>query len=292
MILGLDNSGKTSILNKLVALNQPASHQESSQSIADSKSSTSLASSSDTPSSRHSSSVRRQLPSSTDADHVTPTVGYNYERIQYKGLTLTVLDFSGQNRYRNLWQEFYNCVDAIVFVVDSSDLIRLVVVRDELETLLSHPYFGSLSGDDGANLQTTNNNGNLDRQLTLNPVGAQKQITLTQGKLVQSPLDQSCPSSSSSLASTLSAQSTVATGRRRRVKIPILFLANKCDLANSVDIEIIVRALNLNQLPKSRHPWFIQATSVNSPSQGIGEGFDWLVSQLSPATTATTTPQP
>ncbi|KAG8227318.1 hypothetical protein J437_LFUL006759 [Ladona fulva] len=46
---------------------------------------------------------------------------------------------SGQGRYRNLWENYYNDCHGIIFVVDSSDTLRLVVVRDELDLLLNHP---------------------------------------------------------------------------------------------------------------------------------------------------------
>lgn len=292
MIVGLDNSGKTSILNNLMSLDQPPSSSSSShepvtrQLNSHDKSRAAAASHMRQPMDRDRRAAIRRTGQSDNMPN--PTVGYNYERIQYKGLTLTALDFSGQNRYRNLWQEFYNCVDAIVFVIDSSDLIRLVVVRDELETMLSHPYFSTLSADN-----QVSDNDLTNRQPITPPtsIGAQKRITLNQGKLIQSPLDGiSFETSSSSSILSPSNRDNKTPARRQRIRIPILFLANKSDMANAVDIEVIVRALNLNQLPKSRHPWLILATSINQ-NQGIGEGFDWLVSQLSAAkTTATSTP--
>lgn len=277
MIVGLDNSGKTSILNYLTSLNSrstsssPTQQEQFSSQASDNK--ISKSSSSDTRSTESSIKIGSGASNAGNKSTTTPTIGYNYERIQYKGLTFTALDFSGQNRYRNLWQEFYNCVDAIVFVIDSSDLIRLVVVRDELETLLSHPYFGTLLGDDNSTIS-----GNSSQV----PLGAQKQIVLTsQGKLIQSPIDSSASASQTSILAPSTSHGRNNTPlRRQRIKIPILFLANKCDLANSVDIEVIVKALNLNQLPKNRHPWLITATSIRSNPYGIMEGFDWLVSQL------------
>lgn len=342
MIIGLDNSGKTSILNHLASLN----HQPSCSNAAAPRQATASSSSSlnheQSGAIGKKSSIKRQHSTSRDCDRITnqqasfnsnntiithkddsttnncdnkdsntiscgtsgaggacnnnimPTIGYNYERVQYRNLCLTVLDFSGQNRYRNLWQEFYNAVDGIVFVVDSSDLIRLVVVRDELETMLSHPYFDTLNDDLSAR-GIMNNNNNRNNY-------AQKQITISQGKLIQSPLDtttsavlrskgqmsQLTPGGAVNVRQNNSLTNNNTTNnnkkntasRQRRTKIPILFMANKADMANSVDTEVIVKALNLNQLATNRHPWFIQATSVNL-SQGIVDGFDWLLSELS-----------
>ena len=46
---------------------------------------------------------------------------------------------SGQGRYRNLWEHYYKECQGIVFVVDSSDKMRMVVAKDELDMLLQHP---------------------------------------------------------------------------------------------------------------------------------------------------------
>lgn len=320
MIVGLDNSGKTSILNNLISLSNgtlplSGSHateeqkkpidcsldidniSHSGKTFDDQFSATQTLLVSQSSSSSSSSSLGRrnkqhQSSSSTSScggknDNRTaaitmPTVGYNYERILFKSLSVTILDFSGQNRYRNLWQEFYNGVDGIIFVVDSSDLIRLVVVRDELENLLSHPYFSTLSSQTipGGNTDSSNNNSQNALASTAsrtlksnNPMWTQKKLNISQGKLTQAPLEgfSSIPSSSNS--------STKTSGCKLRTKIPILFLANKSDLPNSVDTEAITKALNLRQLPIDRHPWLIRASSVSS-NQGLVEGFDWLIGQL------------
>ncbi|ETN64677.1 ADP-ribosylation factor [Anopheles darlingi] len=46
---------------------------------------------------------------------------------------------SGATRYRSLWEHHFKSCQGIVFVIDSSDRMRLVVVKDELEILLQHP---------------------------------------------------------------------------------------------------------------------------------------------------------
>lgn len=308
MIVGLDNSGKTSVLNKLASLdslgNPTNYNQQQSTKLSQDTSSASSSNNNDNET-NSGNSFGKDKPASTvlQSCNIVPTVGYNYERIQYKGLTITVLDFSGQNRYRNLWQEFYNGVDAIVFVIDSSDIIRFVVVRDEIETMLSHPYFVTLQQH-----EQQQNHNDIQQQIDIKreqlypssnaAMFPQKQITVSQGKLIQTVIDTPNvlhPASSLSAFSTnlkTSSNQTVnssvvskksrlsSSSSRRRFKVPILFLANKTDLPNSVDAEVITKALNLNELPQDRHPWSIQATSINL-NQGITEGFDWLIRQLS-----------
>ena len=71
---------------------------------------------------------------------VGATVGFNTEKFMAKGgLNLTAFDMSGSGRYRNLWEHYYGTVDGIVFVIDGSDKMRLVVSKEELDLMLAHP---------------------------------------------------------------------------------------------------------------------------------------------------------
>lgn len=45
---------------------------------------------------------------------------------------------SGQGRYRSLWEHYYADAQAIIFVIDSTDRIRLCVAKEELAQLLNH----------------------------------------------------------------------------------------------------------------------------------------------------------
>ena len=47
---------------------------------------------------------------------------------------------SGQSTYRGLWESYYQEIQAVVFVLDSSDKLRMVMARDELNMLLSHEH--------------------------------------------------------------------------------------------------------------------------------------------------------
>lgn len=96
LVVGLDNSGKSSILNYL-------------------------------------------LPSDAQTDDIVPTIGFNIEQFDCKGLSFTAFDMSGQSRYRTLWSNYYHKANGIIFVVDSSDKTRILVAREEFQQLLSHP---------------------------------------------------------------------------------------------------------------------------------------------------------
>lgn len=97
LVVGLDNSGKSTILNQL----KPQNHRKM---------------------------------------EIVPTVGFNVEQIQCKGLKMTAFDMSGQGRYRTLWEHYYRECDAVIFVVDSADKLRVVVAKDELDALLANPH--------------------------------------------------------------------------------------------------------------------------------------------------------
>ncbi|XP_022226826.1 ADP-ribosylation factor-like protein 6 isoform X1 [Drosophila obscura] len=56
------------------------------------------------------------------------------------GVSIKAIDMSGATRYRNLWEhQFKNC-QGIIYVIDSSDRMRFVVVKDELDLVLQHPH--------------------------------------------------------------------------------------------------------------------------------------------------------
>lgn len=97
LIVGLDNSGKTTLINHL---KPPAA--------------------------------------SAGVDEVTPTIGFQVEQFTKGKINFTVYDMSGQSRYRTLWEQYYRDVQAIIFVIDSTDKIRMCVAKEELEQLLSH----------------------------------------------------------------------------------------------------------------------------------------------------------
>jgi ADP-ribosylation factor 1/2 len=66
-----------------------------------------------------------------------PTVGLNIEHITYKRYSITFWDVGGQAT--KLWKHYFDHIDGVVFVVDSTDEERLFLARDELRRLLSGP---------------------------------------------------------------------------------------------------------------------------------------------------------
>ena len=53
-------------------------------------------------------------------------------------INFTVFDMSGQGKSRPLWEHYYRDAHAVIFVVDSTDRLRMEVAREELNNLLQH----------------------------------------------------------------------------------------------------------------------------------------------------------
>ena len=61
-----------------------------------------------------------------------PTIGFNVEQLDYKGLRFTIWDVGGQDKIRMLWKHYYQNSDGIIFVIDSNDKERFETVRETL----------------------------------------------------------------------------------------------------------------------------------------------------------------
>lgn len=66
-----------------------------------------------------------------------PTIGFNVETIEYKGISFSVWDVGGQDKIRPLWRHYYNNTEGIIFVVDSNDRERVSLARDELHKMMA-----------------------------------------------------------------------------------------------------------------------------------------------------------
>lgn len=82
--------------------------------------------------------INQLKPTRAASFEVTPTVGFSAERFERGGFSFQVFDMAGGGTYRYLWETYYRDVDAVIFVVDSSDKLRMCVARDEMEALLGH----------------------------------------------------------------------------------------------------------------------------------------------------------
>ena len=84
------------------------------------------------------STVLNQLkPEESKVHDIVPTIGFNVEKFKVRSLEVTAFDMSGQGRYRDLWKAYYKDCHGIIFVIDSSDKLRMVVAKDELDDMLN-----------------------------------------------------------------------------------------------------------------------------------------------------------
>ena len=67
-----------------------------------------------------------------------PTIGFNVEAVSYKNLTMNIWDIGGQEKIRKLWSYYFNNCDALIYVVDSSDIDRIEEASEEFWKVANH----------------------------------------------------------------------------------------------------------------------------------------------------------
>lgn len=103
LLIGLDNSGKSTILSRII-------------------------------------------DPDVGAHGITPTIGYKKEIFTRNGIDFEVMDMSGESKYRDLWQsnatnsDQKDQIHGIIFVVDSSDRMRVRVAKSELDLIVENRY--------------------------------------------------------------------------------------------------------------------------------------------------------
>lgn len=91
-----------------------------------------------------------------DISSISPTLGFNIKTFLRSGYTLNIWDVGGQRTLRPYWRNYFEATDAVVWVVDSSDRLRVSDCKAELRTLLQEevsppPPLGTLLGCLGFN---------------------------------------------------------------------------------------------------------------------------------------------
>lgn len=120
VIIGLDQAGKTSILNKLKY---------------------------------------------DDGGTTTPTVGFNFQTVIHKKAEINIWDTGGQDKIRDLWKHYYEQVNGVLFVVDSTDENRLEEAKNEL-----HKALGDIRLKDAFVCVAANKRDKLDKIISLDRV--------------------------------------------------------------------------------------------------------------------------
>ncbi|KAF8609077.1 P-loop containing nucleoside triphosphate hydrolase protein [Ceratobasidium sp. AG-I] len=101
LILGLDNAGKTTFLEKTKTL-------------------------------------YNHVPG-LPPDKIGPTVGQNMGKITLPSATMQFFDLGGQRDIRTIWSKYYDDCHAVIYMIDAADRDRLWDGWEVFETVLAHP---------------------------------------------------------------------------------------------------------------------------------------------------------
>jgi len=80
--------------------------------------------------------VYRLKHGKVENSNIIPTIGFNCECVEYKKMVFSMWDLGGSQDARSFWRMYYPSTQAIIFVVDSSDLARMDEAREDLHRMM------------------------------------------------------------------------------------------------------------------------------------------------------------
>ncbi|KAF4981348.1 hypothetical protein FZEAL_2833 [Fusarium zealandicum] len=80
-----------------------------------------------------------------DVNTVSPTLGFIIKTIDYEGYKLNIWDVGGQKTLRSYWRNYFEKTDALIWVVDATDRLRIEDCKQELQGLLLEERLGGAS---------------------------------------------------------------------------------------------------------------------------------------------------
>ncbi|KAI5300435.1 hypothetical protein KEM56_002467 [Ascosphaera pollenicola] len=80
-----------------------------------------------------------------DVTTVSPTLGFIIKTIDWKGYKLNIWDVGGQKTLRSYWRNYFEKTDALIWVVDATDRLRVEDCARELAGLLLEERLGGAS---------------------------------------------------------------------------------------------------------------------------------------------------
>lgn len=105
-----------------------------------------------------------------DVNTVSPTLGFIIKTIEYEGYKLNIWDVGGQKTLRSYWRNYFEKTDALIWVVDATDRLRIDDCRDELQGLLQEERLA------GASLLVFANKTDVDGCMTEQEILASLQL--------------------------------------------------------------------------------------------------------------------
>ena len=72
-------------------------------------------------------------------EDIIPTIGFsNLEMKKYEKYKVVVYDLGGGIRIRSIWKNYFALIHGIIFVIDSSDITRILEVKDVIEEVVAN----------------------------------------------------------------------------------------------------------------------------------------------------------
>jgi len=81
--------------------------------------------------------VSRLKNGRVEDSEIIPTIGFNIECVEYRKMIFSLWDLGGAADARAFWRLYYQDTQAIIFVVDSSDIDRMAEAREDLHRMLT-----------------------------------------------------------------------------------------------------------------------------------------------------------
>ncbi|TVY46587.1 ADP-ribosylation factor-like protein [Lachnellula occidentalis] len=80
-----------------------------------------------------------------DVNSVSPTLGFIIKTIDYEGYSHHCRDVGGQKTLRSYWRNYFEKTDALIWVVDATDRLRIEDCKEELHGLLQEERLSGAS---------------------------------------------------------------------------------------------------------------------------------------------------
>ena len=68
------------------------------------------------------STILQRIKFGDEAQGTVPTIGYDLQELSIKNVKLKVYDLSGQENLRQTWKHYYESINGLIFVIDSTCL--------------------------------------------------------------------------------------------------------------------------------------------------------------------------
>jgi ADP-ribosylation factor-like protein 2 len=78
-------------------------------------------------------------------DTIEPTLGFQIQSLTHKDYQLNLWDIGGQKSIRAYWRNYFEQTDGLIWVVDSVDVYRLELCRNELSQILQQERLAGAS---------------------------------------------------------------------------------------------------------------------------------------------------